>query len=52
MKKNASQMPISFLYMQKDLEQDNGHLLVLVQKRSGILSLKIVRKENGTKWPS
>ena len=50
MKKNASQMPISFLYMQKDLEQDNGHLLVLVLKRSGILSVKIVHKKSGTKW--
>ena len=46
MKKNACQMPISFLCMQKDLEQDNGHLLVLVLKRSGILSVKIVHKEN------
>ena len=31
--------------MQEDLEQDNGHLLVLVLKRSGILSVKIVHKE-------
>ena len=46
MSKNSSQMPISFLYMQKDLEQDNGHLLVLVLKRSGILSVKIVHKED------
>ena len=29
MKCNASQMPISFLYMQEDLEQDNGHFSVL-----------------------
>ena len=27
-----------------------GHLLVLVLKRSGILSVKIVHKENGTIW--
>ena len=33
MKKNACQMPISFLYMQKDLEKDNGHLLVLVLRK-------------------
>ena len=33
-----------------DLEQDNGHLLVLVLKRSGILSVKIVHKENETIW--
>ena len=38
MKKNASQMLDSFLYMQEDLEQGNGLLLVLVLKRSGILS--------------
>ena len=37
MKKNACQMPISFLYMQKVLVQDNGHSLVRVPKRSGIL---------------
>ena len=50
MKKNASQMPISFLFVRKDLEQDKGHLLVLVLKRSGILSVKMVHKENGTRW--
>ena len=50
MKKDASHMPISFLYMPKDLEQDNGHLLVLLLKRSGSLSVKIVHKENGTIW--
>ena len=32
-KENASQMLDSFLYMQEDLEQDNGHLLVLVLKK-------------------
>ena len=31
MKKNASQMLDSFLYMQRDLEPDSGHFLVLVQ---------------------
>ena len=50
MKKNASQMLDSFLYMQRDLEQDNGHFLVLVQRKSGILSVKIVHKVNGTEW--
>ena len=50
MKKNASQMPISFLYMQEDLEQGNGNLLVLVQRKRGILSVKIVHKVNGTNW--
>ena len=32
MKKNASQMLDSFLKMQEDLEQDNGHFLVLVHR--------------------
>ena len=50
MKKNANPMLNSFLCMQKDLEKDNGHFLVLVQRRSGILSVKIVHKVNGTKW--
>ena len=30
----------TFLYLQEDLEQDIGHLLALVLKRSGILSVK------------
>ena len=49
-KKNAWQMPNSYLCTQGDLEKDNGHLLVLVLKRSDILSVKIVHKENGTIW--
>ena len=48
MKKNAWRMLISFLKMQRDLEQDNGHSLVLVLKRSGIVSVKTVHKEYGT----
>ena len=43
-------MSISFLFVQKDLEQDDGHLLVLVLKRSGILSVKIVHKVIWTIW--
>ena len=43
-------MPISLLYMQEDFEQDNGHLLVLVLRKSGTLSVKIVHKENGIIW--
>ena len=39
MNKNACQMPISFLCKQKDLEQGNVHLLVLVLKRSGWYSI-------------
>ena len=50
MKKNASQMLDSFLYMQEDLEQDNGHFLVLVHRKSGILSVQILHKVNGTEW--
>ena len=38
----------SFLHLQEDLEQDNGHFSVLVQRKSGILSVKIVYKVNGT----
>ena len=34
MKNNASQIPISFLFLQEDLEQDNGHFSVLVQKKN------------------
>ena len=49
-KKNASQMLDSFLFMQEDLEKDNGHFSVLVQRKSGILSVKIVHKVNGTEW--
>ena len=30
-------------------EQENGHFTVLVQKRNGIPSVKIVHKVNGTK---
>ena len=49
-KECGSKMPISFLCMQRGSEKDNGHSLVLVLKRSGILSVKIVHKENGTIW--
>ena len=50
MKKNGWQMPNSFLCMQKDLEKDNGHSLVLVLKRSGTVSVKTAHKEYGTIW--
>ena len=50
MKKNANQMLDSFLNMQRDEEQDNGHFLVLVQRKRGILSVKIVHKVHGTEW--
>ena len=42
----------SFLYMQRDLERDNGHFLILFQRKSGILTVQIVHKVNGTESPS
>ena len=33
----------------RDLEHDNGHFSVLVQRKSGILSVKIVHTVNGSK---
>ena len=47
MKKNVWQMPKSSPYLQGSLVLDNGHLLVQVPKRSGILWRRIVRKEFG-----
>ena len=38
MKKNVRQMLDSYFCMQKDLEKDNGHSLVLVLRKSGTLS--------------
>ena len=49
-RKSASQMLNSFLYLQKDSEQDNGHSSDLDRRKSGLLSVKIVHKVNGTKW--
>ena len=49
MKKKVWQMPNSYLCMQEDLEKDNGHLLVLVLRKSGTLSVKTVHKESETK---
>ena len=49
MKQNVWQTPNSYLCLQEDLEKDNGHSLVLVLQRSGILSVKTVHKESGTK---
>ena len=40
-------MPESSKYLQRNLVLDNGHLLVQVLKRSGILRKKIVHKEFG-----
>ena len=44
--KNAWQMPKPWKYLREDLVLDNGHLLVQVLKRSGILP-RIVHKEPG-----
>ena len=46
--KDNEKMPNSYLCTQGDLEKDNGHLLVLVPKRSGTVSVKRVHKEYGT----
>ena len=48
MKKNTSPMLNSFFYVRKDLNQDDGHFSVLVKRKSGILSVQIVHKVNGT----
>ena len=40
-KKNVWQMPESSPYLQRNLVLDNGHLLVQVQKRNGILWKRI-----------
>ena len=45
MRENAWQMLKSSKYMQRSLEKDNGHLLVHVPKRSGILWKRTVHKE-------
>ena len=47
MKKNAWQMPESSKYLREDLVLDNGHSLVQVLKRSGILRKRVVHKELG-----
>ena len=46
--KNVWRVPNSFLCTLEDLEKDNGHLLVLVLKRSGTVSVKTVHMEYGT----
>ena len=44
---NVWQMPELSKYLQRDLVLDNGHLLVQVLKRSGILERRIAHKELG-----
>ena len=50
MKKSVWQTLDSYLCIIKELEKDNGHLLVLVLKWIGTLSVKTVHKEYGTIW--
>ena len=45
--KECWKMPNSYLCTRGDLEKDNGHLLVLVLKRSGTVSVKTVHREYG-----
>ena len=45
---NAMLTPISFLSMQEDFHQEDGHSSDLDQKRSGILLTLTDRKDNGT----
>ena len=53
MNRNANEAPNSFRFMQEDFHQDNDHSSDLDQKkRSGILLVKTVHKENGTKLRS
>ena len=46
-KKNVWQMPESSKYLQRNLVLDNGHLLIQILKRSGILGKRKVHKELG-----
>ena len=48
MNRNANLTPTSFLYMQEDFHQEDGHSSELDQKRSGILLMIPDHKENGT----
>ena len=45
---NVMLTPISFLKMQEDSHQHDGHSSGLDQKRSGILLMLTKHKENGT----
>ena len=47
-KQNVWQMPNSHLCTREDLEKHNGHLLVLVLRKSDTVSVKTVHKESGT----
>ena len=46
-KKNVWKVPESSKYLQRNLVLDNGHLLVQILKKSGLLVKRIVHKELG-----
>ena len=48
MNRNAKLTSTSFLSMQEDFHQEDGHSSDLDQKRSGILLMEANHKENGT----
>ena len=48
MNRNAMPTPTSFLSMQEDFHQEDGHSSDLDQKRSGVLLTAKDHKENGT----
>ena len=48
MNRNAMLTPTSFLYMQEDFHQEDGHSSDLDQKRTGILLTSKDHNENGT----
>ena len=50
--KNANQVLSSFLCLQKDSEQDNGHSSDLDRRKSGVPLMNTVHKENGTELQS
>ena len=48
MNRNVNLTPSSFLSMQEDFHQEDGHSSDLDQKRSGVLLMIADHKENGT----
>ena len=52
MNRNANLTPTSFLYVQEDFHQEDGHSSDLDQKRSGLLLATKDPKGNGTESQS
>ena len=48
MYRNANSTPTSFLFLREDFHQEDGHSSDMDQKRSAILLLIAIHKENGT----